>query len=106
MTSVGTSVKIAAMEAVEDDAFFFFLTLLGPALGPDLLDTDFRELEKKFIHQPFDNLGIFFEAAPRPSQAGLQSTVTTLPYANFKPEVRDSLLYKPTHTWAIANKEK
>ena len=47
MMSVGTSVKIADIADIvaAETFFFFFLTLLGPALGPDLLDADFRELE-------------------------------------------------------------
>ena len=46
MMSVGTSVKIADIaDIVAAETFFFFLTLLGPALGPDLLDAGFRELE-------------------------------------------------------------
>ena len=36
----------------------------------------------------------------------LQSTVTALPYANYKTEVLDSLLSVPTRMWAVANKDK
>ena len=50
----------------------------------------------------------FFVAAPRTTLAGLQSTVTALPFDDFETEVLDSLLSLPTHThtWAVANKDQ
>ena len=45
-------------------------------------------------------------AAPGTSPAELQSTVTALPYTDFKTEVLDSLLSIPTHMRAVANKVK
>ena len=51
----------------------------------------------------------FFVAAPRTSLAGLQSTITALPCANYKTEMLDSLLPIPTHTyglWQIITNER
>ena len=42
-------------------------------------------------------------AEPRASLAGLQSTVTALPYADYMTEVLNLLMSVPTHTWAVAN---
>ena len=44
--------------------------------------------------------------ASRASLARLQSTVTALPYTNYKTEVLDALLSVSTQTWAVANKGK
>ena len=49
---------------------------------------------------------LFFVAAPRTSMAGLQYTVTALPNTNVKKEMLDSLLSKPSLTWAVASKDK
>ena len=40
--------------------------------------------------------------ALRTSLAGLQSTETTLPYADYKTEVLDSLLSVPAHKWHLS----
>ena len=47
-----------------------------------------------------------FAAGPRTSVAGLQCTVTALPYANYETEVLDLQLPVLTHIWAVANKNK
>ena len=51
-------------------------------------------------------LKVAFLAGPFTSLAGLQSTVTTLPYANKKTEVLSSLPSIPIHIWAVASKYK
>ena len=48
----------------------------------------------------------FFAAAPRTSLTGLQSTESALPFTHYKAEMRDSLLSLPTHTLAVATKDK
>ena len=48
----------------------------------------------------------YFVAAPCTSLAGLQSTETALPYADYKTEVLDSLLSIPTQMWAVEINDK
>ena len=58
------------------------------------------------LRSKFSGLDLFFVTAPRMSLAVLQSTMTTLSYADYKSEVLDLLLSTPTHTLAVANKDK
>ena len=56
---------------------------------------------------PLCQVAHFFVVVPKTFQAGLHSTSTALPYANYKTEVLDYLLSIPTHTQkAVANKDK
>ena len=48
----------------------------------------------------------FFVAVSRTSLAGLQTTVTTLPCADYTTEVQDSLLSILTHIQVVANEGK